>query len=174
MLAADPTSPLMRRVRSARRRPLFAAEQLPGVDVEAGAIESLLPHREPMRLVDRVRGFDPESGRAWGERRVPESDRGFDGHFPGDAVYPGVLQVEGAGQLALLAAALPKARSGPARVRLTRVIEAAFVGEVRPDTTLTMLSERVEDDGYVLTSLGQVLVGDTVVCACAFEAMWIE
>ncbi len=174
MPAADPRGELLQRVRSARRTRLFAPDSLPDADLGPAEIEAVLPHRDPMRLVDRVRGLDAASGRAWGERTVGSGDRGFDGHFADRPVYPGVLQLEGAGQLALLSAALGRGHDAPAAVRLTRVIEAAFLDEVRPGSVLTMLSESVEDDGYVLTSVGQVLVGETIVCACAFEAMWIE
>lgn len=174
MPAADPRADLQQRVRSARRTRLFAPDSLPTVDLGVPQIEAVLPHRDPMRLVDRVRGLDAASGRGWGERDVSARDRGFDGHFADRPVYPGVLQLEGAGQLALLTAALGRGQDTPAGVRLTRVIEAAFLGEVHPDSVLTMLSESVEDDGYVLTSVGQVLVGESIVCACAFEAMWID
>ncbi len=174
MPATDPRTELQQRVRSARRSRLFRPDALPPADLGASQIEAILPHRDPMRLVDRVRGLDTAAGRAWGERDVTAGDRGFDGHFAEHPVYPGVLQLEGAGQLALLTAAMGRGHDEPTSVRLTRVIEAAFLGEVGPNSVLTMLSESVEDDGYVLTSVGQVLVGENIVCACAFEAMWIE
>lgn len=165
---------LARRVRAARRKPLFSPDALPAVELGPAEIETYLPHRVPMRLVDAVHGFDRETGRAFGRRFVAANDRGFDGHFPGHPIYPGVLQVESIGQLALLAAALRRAASGPSPVRLTRVIEAAFLAEVGPQTAVTILCEPVDDDGYVLTSIGQWLVGSAIVCACAFEAMWVE
>jgi 3-hydroxymyristoyl/3-hydroxydecanoyl-(acyl carrier protein) dehydratase len=127
-----------------------------------------------MRLVDEVRGFDRDTGRAWGRRFVAADDRGFDGHFPAAPLYPGVLQVESAGQLALLAAALRRGTTGPSPVRLTRVLEAAFLTEVGPDTALTLLAEPIADDGYVLTCIGQVLADETITCVCAFEAMWMD
>lgn len=161
------------RVRAARRRPLFFLDALPTVNLGPDAIEAYLPHREPMRLLDEVLGFDSATGRAWGRRYVDESDRGFAGHFPERPVYPGVLQVESIGQLALLAAALRRDEPKMS-VRLTRVIEAAFLAEVRPQSVLTIASEPIEDDGFVLTSIGQLLVDKTIVCACAFEAMWID
>jgi len=168
------SDPIGRRIRSARRRPLFTAAELPQTSLGVSELEALLPHREPMRLVDAVHGFDEGTGRAWGMRRIAADDRGFDGHFPGNPVYPGVLLVEAVGQLSLVAAAMRRGETGSIAVRLTRVIEAAFVAEVGPECDLTLLCDPVEDDGYVLTSIGQALVGDVIACACAFEAMWLE
>ena len=174
MRAPDPQRTVLERVRRARRQRLFAAETTTACAMATREIETVLPHREPMRLVDRVRGLDLERGRAWGEHRVLADDRGFDGHFVDRPVYPGVLQLEAAGQLALIAAAIGRGLTAPAPVRLTRVLEAAFIDEVGPNTMLTLLCERVADDGYVLTSIGQVLDGDRIVCTCALEAMWID
>ena len=172
--AAVSPDPIGRRIRTARRRPLFVPAELPSASLGVDEIEARLPHRAPMRLVDAIRGFDPASGRAWGTRRIAADDRGFDGHFPGNPVYPGVLLVESIGQLALVTAAMRRGQTGSIAVRLTRVIEAAFVSEVGPGCELSLLCEPVADDGYVLTSIGQALVGDAIACACAFEALWLE
>ena len=164
---------LASQLRAARRRPLFDANALPRVEYGREVVHAHLPHRGPMSLVDGVRGFDPETGRAHGFRRVAASDPGFDGHFPDAPVYPGVLAVEMVGQLALLAASLRRGTSDARDVRLTRVLEASFCAPIAPDTDATLLCEPVADDDFLLTSVGQVLVGDTVACVCAFEAMWI-
>ncbi len=164
---------LTARLRAARRRPLFDADALPLVDYGRDVVHTHLPHRGPMSLVDGVVGFDPTTGRARGVRHIAASDPGFDGHFPDAPVYPGVLAVEMVGQLALLAASLRRGTASVRDVRLTRVIEASFCAPITPDTDATLLSEPVADDDFLLTSVGQLLTGDTVACVCAFEAMWI-
>ncbi len=59
----------------------------------------LLPHRYPFLMVDRViemRG--DESG--IGIKNVTVNEPHFQGHFPGNPVFPGVLMIEGMAQTA--------------------------------------------------------------------------
>ena len=62
-------------------------------------VDEILPHRFPFALVDKVVEF--ESGkRAVGLKAVTKNEEFFQGHFPGQPVMPGVLQVEALAQLA--------------------------------------------------------------------------
>ena len=60
-------------------------------------IQSLLPHRYPMLLVDRILDFEPDK---WirGIKNISMSDSAFMGHFPKKAIFPGVLIVEAMAQ----------------------------------------------------------------------------
>lgn len=66
-------------------------------DVEA--IRSVLPHRYPMLLVDRILELDPGK-RAVGLKNVTINEDFFNGHFPGNAMMPGVLILEAMAQVA--------------------------------------------------------------------------
>ena len=57
-----------------------------------------LPHRYPMLLVDRVIECDLKE-RIVGLKNITYNEPYFQGHFPGDPIMPGVLQLEAMAQL---------------------------------------------------------------------------
>jgi 3-hydroxyacyl-[acyl-carrier-protein] dehydratase len=77
--------------------------------VEAGDIETYLPHRYPFLLLDRILSMELEpEKKIIGVKNVTVNEPFFTGHFPGNPVMPGVLMIEAmaqaAGMLAHLAA----------------------------------------------------------------------
>ena len=66
------------------------------LDVEE--IQSILPHRYPFLLVDRIVELEP-GRRAVGLKNVTINEGFFEGHFPGHAVMPGVLVLEAMAQV---------------------------------------------------------------------------
>jgi len=60
-------------------------------------ISSVLPHRFPFLLVDKIIHLDEE--RVTGVKNVTLNEPFFQGHFPGNPVMPGVLQIEAMAQV---------------------------------------------------------------------------
>lgn len=67
-----------------------------GLSIEE--IKRIIPHRYPFLLVDRVteiNGFEMIRG----YKNITFNEPQFNGHFPGSAVFPGVLALEAMAQL---------------------------------------------------------------------------
>jgi len=61
-------------------------------------IKKVLPHRYPFLLVDRITEVSNEGAK--GIKNVSANEEFFNGHFPGEALMPGVLQIETMAQVA--------------------------------------------------------------------------
>ncbi|WP_052882962.1 3-hydroxyacyl-ACP dehydratase FabZ [Kiritimatiella glycovorans] len=66
--------------------------------METKEIMEVLPHRYPFLLVDRVVECDDEK-RIVGIKNLTINEPYFQGHFPGEPVMPGVLQLEAMAQV---------------------------------------------------------------------------
>ena len=113
-------------------------------------ILSLLPHREPMLLIDRLINVVPLKS-ATAIVNVRKGKFFFDGHFPGQPVMPGVLIVEAFGQAA---AALTTHGIDPKEyanklVYLMSVEKARFRNPVIPDCELHLEIEAIRSHGRV-------------------------
>ena len=79
--------------------------------LDADGVRRLLPHRPPLLLVDGVEAISeiPPALRAW--KLIGASEPVFAGHFPDQAIWPGVYSIEGLAQTCgLLGGLLPQAK----------------------------------------------------------------
>ena len=60
-------------------------------------IEKMLPHRFPFLMVDKIMEITDDS--IWGIKNITMNEPIFTGHFPGNPVFPGVLQIEAMAQV---------------------------------------------------------------------------
>ena len=98
-------------------------------------IEKILPHRFPFLLVDRVIEVEGDK-RLVALKHISASDMVLQGHFPGNPVMPGVLQIEAIAQASGILGMLNLPRG--CQVLLGEVQEARFKKPVIPGDTLRM------------------------------------
>ena len=113
-------------------------------------IIKLLPHREPMLLIDELINIVPLKS-ATGIVNVKKTSFFVQGHFPGQPVMPGVLIVEAFGQAAaaLTAYSLTPEDVENILVYLMSVDKARFRNPVIPDCKLYLEIEAIRSRGRV-------------------------
>ena len=122
-------------------------------------IKNLLPHREPMLLVDELINIKKLSS-ATAIVNVKKDSFYVQGHFPGEPVMPGVLIVEAFGQsaAALTAHGLDKSTYENKLVFLMSVEKARFRNPVIPDCRLELNIEAIRSHGRVWKYKGEAFV----------------
>jgi len=124
-------------------------------------IENLLPHREPMLLIDKLIDIVPLKT-ATAIVNVKKTSFFVNGHFPGQPVMPGVLIVEAFGQAAaaLTAHSIDPKEYENKLVYLMSVEKARFRNPVIPDCELKLYIEAIRSHGRVWKYKGVAKVND--------------
>ena len=122
-------------------------------------IINLLPHREPMLLINELKNIKKLSS-ATAIVKVRKDSFFVQGHFPDQPVMPGVLIVEAFGQAAaaLTAHGIDKETYENKLVYLMSIEKARFRSPVIPDCDLELNIEAVRSHGKVWKYKGEAFV----------------
>ena len=138
-------------------------------------IKNLLPHREPMLLIEELYDIKNLSS-ATGIVNVKKDSFFVQGHFPEQPVMPGVLIVEAFGQTAaaLTAHGIDKSTYENKLVFLMGVEKARFRNPVIPDCKLLLKIQAIRSHGRVWKYKGEAFVNDTKMADAIWSATIVD
>ena len=138
-------------------------------------IINLLPHREPMLLIDELYDIKKLHS-ATAVVNVKKDSFFVQGHFPDQPVMPGVLIVESFGQAAaaLTADGLDRATYEDKLVFLMGVEKARFRNPVIPDCKLILKIQAIRSHGRVWKYKGDAFVDDKKMADAIWSATIVD
>ncbi len=136
---------------------------------------NLLPHREPMLLIDELYDIKKLSS-AKAVVNVKKDSFFVQGHFPDNPVMPGVLIVESFGQAAaaLTAHGLDRSTYENKLVFLMGVEKARFRNPVIPDCKLILQIEAIRSHGRVWKYKGEAFVNNIKMADAIWSATIVD
>ena len=143
--------------------------------IDKDQIKKLLPHREPMLLIDKLINIVPLKS-ATGIVDVKKGSFYLEGHFPDQPVMPGVFIVEAFGQAAAALTALgidPKEYKNKL-VYLMSVDKARFRRPVTPDCELHLDIEAIRSHGKVWKYKGVAKINGKKVADAEWAATIVD
>ena len=145
------------------------------IELNKKDIENLLPHREPMLLIDKLTNIVKLKS-ATAIMYVKKNGFYVQGHFPDQPVMPGVLIVEAFGQAAaaLTAHGIDPKEYANKLVYLMGVDKARFRNPVIPDCELHLEIEATRSHGRVWKYKGQAFVGDKLMADAIWSATIVD
>ena len=138
-------------------------------------IADLLPHREPMLLIDELYDIKKLFS-ATAVVNVKKNSFFVQGHFPENPVMPGVLIVESFGQAAaaLTAHGLDKSTYENKLVFLMSVEKARFRNPVIPDCELILKIKAIRSHGRVWKYSGEAFVNEVKMADAIWSATIVD
>ncbi|MBS6152949.1 MAG: 3-hydroxyacyl-ACP dehydratase FabZ [Campylobacter gracilis] len=140
--------------------------------IDINEILSILPHRFPFLLIDRVEELSiGESIKAY--KNVTYNEQIFQGHFPGHPIYPGVMIIEGLAQAGGVLAFKSMEKDGidlsDKVVYFMSIDNAKFRSPVRPGDKLEYRISVIKHRGRIWVLKGKAYINDGVTLAAQAE-----
>ena len=106
---------------------------------DSNAIQKILPHRYPFLMVDKI--IELSDQHVVGIKNVTFNESFFQGHFPGNPVFPGVLQIEALAQTGGILALSQQEEPGSWDTYFIKIDNTKFKNKVVPGDTLILKME---------------------------------
>jgi UDP-3-O-[3-hydroxymyristoyl] N-acetylglucosamine deacetylase/3-hydroxyacyl-[acyl-carrier-protein] dehydratase len=151
--------------------PKYDPEKEPVLDVNG--VMQLLPHRYPFLLVDKV--IEISETHVVGIKNVTMNEGFFQGHFPSNPVFPGVLQIEALAQTGGILALHSVPDKGNWDTYFLKIDNAKFKAKVGPGDTLVLKMELIEPIRRGIVHMqGTAYVGSKIVSEAELTAQVVR
>jgi len=139
------------------------------MELDIKQIMEIIPHRQPFLLIDRVTEMVPGQS-IKGYKNVSYNEPFFAGHFPGEPVMPGVLQIEALAQLGAVAVLSMEENKGKIAY-FAGIKEAKFKQKVVPGDRLDLECEIIKIKGPLGVGAVKALVNGKIACKAEISFM---
>ncbi len=151
--------------------PIYDPNREPVMDIRR--IKELLPHRNPMLLVDKV--IELGSNYIVGTKNVTMNEPFFAGHFPNEPIMPGVLLIEAMSQCGALMVMNMLDEPSKYSTYFLKIDKIAFHKKVVPGDTLVFKVEQPVPLRHGISMMrGYVFVGEKLVAEAHFTGQIIK
>lgn len=151
--------------------PSYNCDETPLMDVNK--IRSLLPHRYPFQLVDKV--IEIGANYIVGVKNITSNEPFFQGHFPEEPVMPGVLQIEAMAQVGGLLVLNSVDDPQKYSTYFMKIDGVKFRQKVVPGDTLIFRVELMAPIRRGISTMkGYAFVGEKIVCEAEFMAQIVK
>lgn len=141
-------------------RPVYDPNQVPVKDSEE--IKALIPHRYPFLFIDKI--MELSKTHVVGVKNLSSNELVFEGHFPGNPVFPGVLQMEAMAQTGGILAMNLVDNPQEWNTYFIKMENVKFKNIVRPGDTLVFKLELLSPIRRGIVQMqGRAYVGDKLV-----------
>lgn len=141
--------------------------------LDINKIMSLLPHRYPFLMIDRIVEMEPQK-RIVGIKNVTINEPFFQGHFPGHPIMPGVLLVEAMAQTGGVLALLSDPNPETKVLYFMSIDKVKFRKPVLPGDQVRFEMEVIKQRGPIKSFKAEAKVEGAVVAEAEMMAMIVD